>query len=96
MKVNWKIRFKNGAWLASMAAIVISFVYTVLDMLGIIPEFPQERVVQIVHSLLTFLGLIGVVTDPTTVGLNDSKRAMGYEQPWDDNVDYDGPTSSNG
>ena len=34
--------------------------------------------------LLTFLGLIGVIVDPTTAGLGDSERAMGYEVPYQD------------
>ena len=36
-------------------------------------------------QILTFLGLNGVVVDPTTAGLGDSERAMGYVEPWDDN-----------
>ena len=67
----------------------ISFAYGVLDLLGVVPGVSQSKVLEIVQSLLTFLGLIGVVTDPTTAGLEDSNRAMGYEQPWDDDVDYD-------
>ncbi len=41
--------------------------------------------VQLMNQVLTFLGLIGVIVDPTTAGLGDSDRAMGYENPWDDN-----------
>ena len=67
----------------------ISFAYGVLDLLGVVPGVSQSKVLEIVQSLLTFLGLIGVVTDPTTAGLEDSNRAMGYEQPWDDGADYD-------
>ena len=33
-----------------------------------------------------FLGLIGMIVDLTTAGLEDSERAMGYEEPWDDTV----------
>ena len=36
------------------------------------------------QSVLTFLGLIGVIVDPTTAGLEDSVRAMGYEEPYHD------------
>jgi phi LC3 family holin len=34
-----------------------------------------------VFGLLTALGL---VVDFTTEGVNDSNRAMSYEEPWDD------------
>ena len=46
----------------------------------------QNHVLQPVNQVLTFLGLIGVIVDPTTAGLGDSDRAMGYQEPWDDNV----------
>ena len=48
------------------------------------------RVIAPRKSLLTVLGLPVVVIDPTTTGAEDSNRAMGYEQPWDDEVHYDG------
>ena len=35
---------------------------------------------------LTSLGLICVLVNPTTAGLGDSERALGYEEPWNDNV----------
>ncbi len=85
MKINWKVRLKNPVWLMSMASLIITFVYGVLDACGVIPVFPQTKAVQAVQALLTFLGLIGVIQDPTTEGLEDSIRAMSYEEPWSDN-----------
>ena len=38
----------------------------------------------IAGQVLTFLGLIGVIVDPTTAGVGDSERALGYEEPWED------------
>ena len=38
----------------------------------------------IVGQFLTLLGMFGVVQDPTTAGLGDSQRALGYEEPWVD------------
>ena len=40
---------------------------------------------QLLNQILTFLGVIGVLVDPTTAGIGDSERAMRYEEPWDDN-----------
>ena len=80
---------RNKVWLAAMASLLITFAYGVLDLLGVVPSISQNKALEIAQSLLTFLGLIGVVADPTTAGLEDSNRAMGYEQPWDDDVDYD-------
>ena len=49
-----------------------------------VPVFQQSLVLQLVNQVLTFLGLIGVIVDPTTAGIGDSDRAMQYIEPWDD------------
>ena len=41
----------------------------------------------LLNQVLTFLGRIGAIVDPTTAGIGDSERAMGYTEPWDDRVD---------
>ena len=56
-----------------------------LGLFDIFPDVTRNNVIEILNQILTFLGLIGVLVDPTTAGLGDSERAMGYEEPWDDN-----------
>ncbi len=56
-----------------MALLIISFTY---GLLGVVPAISQIRVLEIVQSVLTFLGVVDVVVDPTTAGLADSNRAM--------------------
>ena len=87
MKINWKVRFKNKVWLTSFFAAIITFVYTMLGMFDIYPEVTQNDIGEIINSVLMFLSLIGVITDPTTIGLGDSLRAMAYEKPWVDILD---------
>lgn len=84
MKVNWKVRFKNKTWLSMFLSLIIGFVFNLLKMFDIVPVVTENFVMQIVGQVLTFLGLIGVLVDPTTAGLNDSERAMSYEEPWQD------------
>lgn len=84
MKINWKVRFKNKVWLSTFISLIIGFVYNVLALFDVFPAITQHAVTQIVGEVLTFLGLIGVLVDPTTEGLNDSNRAMSYEEPWRD------------
>ena len=86
MKINWKVRFKNKVWLGSFFSLVVGFIYSLLALFDVFPAVTQNLVVQLLNQVLTFLGLIGVIVDPTTAGLEDSDRAMGYEEPWDDNV----------
>ena len=86
MKLNWKVRFKNKVWLGSFCSLIIGFVYSMLALFDVFPEVTQSLVLQLLNQVLTFLGLIGVIVDPTTAGLGDSDRAMGYEEPWDDEL----------
>lgn len=85
MKLNWKVRFKNSVWLGSFFSLIVGFIYNMLKLFDITPVITQSLVMDIISQALLFLGLIGVVQDPTTTGLSDSNRAMTYEEPWDDN-----------
>ena len=84
MRINWKVRFKNKVWLGSFFSLVVGFIYSLLALFDVFPAVTQNLVVQLLNQVLTFLGLIGIIVDPTTAGLEDSNRAMGYEEPWDD------------
>ena len=87
MKLNWKVRFKNKVWLGSFLSLIVGFTYSMLALFDVFPEVTQSLVLQLVNQVLTFLGLIGVIVDPTTAVIGDSDRAMGYVEPWDDRVD---------
>ena len=89
MKINWKVRFKNKVWLGSFFSLIIGFIYSMLALFDVYPAVTQNLVAQILNQILTFLGLIGVIVDPTTAGASDSNRAMGYDEPWDDNKNLD-------
>ena len=84
MKLNWKVRFKNKVWLGSFLSLIVGFVYSMLALFDVFPEVTQSLVLQLMNQVLTFLGLIGVIVDPTTAGIGDSERAMTYVEPWDD------------
>ena len=85
MKFNWKVRFRNKTWLALFLSLIVGFVYNILKMFDIYPAITQNQIAEIISQVLTFLGLIGVLIDPTTAGLEDSNRAMTYEVPHKDN-----------
>lgn len=85
--INWKVRFKNKVWLGSFFSLVVGFVYSMLGLFGVFPAVTQNVVMQLINQVLTFLGLIGVIVDPTTAGIGDSQRAMSYDEPWQDPVE---------
>ena len=86
-KINWRVRFKNKVWLGSFLSLIVGFVYSMLALFDVFPQVTQNLVLQLMNQVLTFLGLIGVIVDPTTAGLGDSDRAMSYAEPWNDNID---------
>ncbi len=85
--INWKLRLKNKTTLISLIVIVISFIYKILDLVHVIPPFPQDQVVEIISMFVDILAFLGIVVDPTTAGIQDSNRAMTYEVPNNDRKD---------
>lgn len=84
MKINWKVRFKNPTWLTMFISLIVGFVFNILKLFDIFPAITENQIMEIVSQVLTFLGLVGVLVDPTTAGIGDSKRALSYESPYVD------------
>lgn len=84
MKLNWKVRFRNKTWLTMFLSLIVGFVFNILRLFDVVPAVTESLVMNIVGQVLTFLGLIGVIVDPTTAGIEDSNRAMTYVEPWKD------------
>lgn len=81
MNINWKVRLKNKAFLAAALALVVSFAYDWMALLGIVPALDESVVMSVADGVLTALVAIGIIADPTTRGVGDSERAMGYIEP---------------
>lgn len=78
MKINWKARFKNKTFIITFVTLVITFVYQVLGLFGVVPSISEDTLVSVITMFVNILAFIGVVVDPTTDGFNDSDRAMLY------------------
>ena len=81
MKINWTVRFKNKTFLAALLALVVSFIYDMLALFGVVPGVDESVVMTLCNTVLTLLVGVGVLADPTTKGLADSDRAMQYDEP---------------
>lgn len=79
--INWKLRFRNKATLLSLAALVVGFVYQVSGVLGFVPPISEDQITQLIGIIINILAAAGVIVDPTTRGIGDSVRAMGYDVP---------------
>ena len=85
-EINWKVRIKNKIFWIALIPAVLLLVQTVCSVFGIELDFGslQEKLIALVNALFAVLAILGIVADPTTEGLYDSKRAMSYEEPWVD------------
>ena len=81
MKINWKVRLKQPSFWIATVPIVITFVYSVLALIGIAPSITQDTVQNLFLALVAVLAQFGIVVDPTTKGVSDSDRAMKYDKP---------------
>ena len=84
MNINWKVRFQNKTFLTGLISLVVVFIYDLLQLLEIAPAVTQSAVMQVAEGILTILGMVGVIADPTTAGVADSKQAMTYDVPKQD------------
>lgn len=81
--VNWKVRLKNvNFWLTAIPALLL-VLQTLAALFGWQLELGalQEKLLAVVNAVFALLAALGVVNDPTTAGLRDSNRAMGYRRP---------------
>ena len=81
MNINWKLRLKNKATLISLIGVTLSFVYTLLGTIGIVPSVTEDSLHTICLTLVEVLAAVGIVVDPTTQGIEDSNRALSYDAP---------------
>jgi len=81
--INWKVRFANkDFWLQAIPALLL-LIQVILNVFGVQFDFGDigNKLIAVVNAVFGFLAILGVVNDPTTFGLSDSKRAMTYETP---------------
>ena len=81
MKINWTVRLRNPVFWLTLIPAAIAFAYTVMGCLGIVPAISEDTMVNIGTAVVTALTALGVLVDPTTKGIGDSERALGYETP---------------
>lgn len=83
LRINWRVRLLNkDFWLAIIPAALL-LLSQVMGMFGItldVTKF-QAAILEIVATIFLILTILGIINDPTTEGLDDSKQAMTYEEP---------------
>lgn len=81
--INWRTRIKNkNFWIALIPAILL-LIQSVLTPFGYNWDFGvlNQQLTAIINAAFGVLSILGIVTDPTTVGIGDSSQALGYDEP---------------
>lgn len=86
--INWKVRMRNSMF---WAQILLSVIMPILAYLGLTAEDLSswsvlgEVLIKAVSSpyilSLVIVSVYNAITDPTTTGFTDSKRALTYDTP---------------
>lgn len=93
-KINWKVRAKHPMfWLGLVGAVgtptlaymgIAAADLTTWDSVGKVIVDAVSNPYLFGITVLSALSFLGIATDPTTVGLSDSARALRYTEPNDD------------
>ena len=84
--INWKIRLMNKQfWLSLIPALALC-AQAIAAVFGWEIDFTTAvgKLLTVVNTVFALLVVLGVVVDPTTAGIGDSERALGYDEPWED------------
>lgn len=86
--MNWKVRLKNKVFWASLIPALALVVQAACAVFGYTIDLSvlSGRLVALVDAVFVVLVILGIVVDPTTAGIGDSNRAMGYDEPWNDEI----------
>lgn len=83
MKVNWLVRIKNKTFWITLIPALVLLIQVVADTLGYRLDLGElgNKLIEVINALFAVLAILGIVTDPTTSGLSDSKQALTYTKP---------------
>lgn len=89
MKINWLVRLKNKTFWISVIPAALLLIQAVAAVFGFALDFGDlgNKLLAVVNAVFALLSILGIVNDPTTIGISDSNRAMTYEVPNDDSND---------
>ena len=84
--INWMVRIKNKQFWMSLIPALALVVQAVAAVFGWELDFSSliGKLLAVVDAVFALLVILGIVVDPTTAGVGDSKRALGYQEPWTD------------
>jgi len=79
--INMTVRFKNPVFWLTIIPALVTLTYTLLGAFGIVPGISEDGLTNALTAVVAALTTLGVLVDPTTKGVEDSARAMDYDEP---------------
>ena len=81
--INWKVRIKNRLFWVELIPALALVVQAVAAVFGWTLDFTTlvGKLLAVVDAVFALLVILGIVVDPTTEGVRDSKQAMTYDEP---------------
>ena len=81
--INWKVRIRNKTFWLSLIPALLLLAQALGAVFGLSLDLSAvgEKLLTVVNTLFAVLTILGVVTDPTTAGVSDSKLALSYDEP---------------
>ena len=89
MKINLLVRIRNKTFWFAMIPLIVVLIQLIASVFGATLDLGEigNKVLAIIDVVFAILGLLGIVVDPTTEGIPDSKNAMAYDKPKEKNDD---------
>lgn len=82
-KINWAVRVKNKTFWVSLIPALLLLIQVIASVFGYTLDLGDlgNKLLSVVEALFTVLAILGIVVDPTTNGVGDSKQALTYTEP---------------
>ncbi|TKI70105.1 phage holin [Lysinibacillus mangiferihumi] len=84
MKINWKVRLQHKQFWVSLIALLLVLANQIAGIFYFDITIYNYQVTAVSETVLSILGLLGIIIDPTTKGASDSVNALKYNKPKDD------------
>lgn len=81
MKINWKVRLQHKQFWVSLIALLLVLTNQIAGIFSVDITVYNDQITAITETVLSILGLLGIIIDPTTSGVSDSENALGYHKP---------------
>ncbi|WP_291757058.1 phage holin [Lysinibacillus sp. UBA5990] len=81
MKINWKVRIQHKPFWVSLIALLLVLANQIAGIFNVDITVYNAQITAISETVLSILGLLGIIINPTTEGTSDSEQALNYAKP---------------